>query len=151
MRHFYRSHGKHCHLRSFKTNCSKCGGDVLYWECTHGSKIFFNYPPYGKLIKHICQKTRQKISNNKYKVIVKNPKKLMFKQHIICSICGKIFKNKENLNNHINQLKKTDYFHHIVNTENKDLEKNLLDQTQKEKINGYKPVFGKLNFRNKNK
>ena len=76
---------------------------------------------------------------------------IIFKQHIICSICGKIFKNKENLNNHINQLKRTDYFHHILNTKNKDLEKNILEQTQKEKINGYKPVFGKLNFRNKNK
>jgi hypothetical protein len=56
MRNFNKSHGKHCYYRSFQTKCLRCGVEVLYWECRHGCKIFFNYPPYGKLIQHRCRR-----------------------------------------------------------------------------------------------
>ena len=80
MRHFYKSHGKHCYLRSFQTSCRKCGADVLYWECTHGSKIFFDYPPYGKLRRHYCRNL-DGISHKRkiFPVVVKKPKGLLEK------------------------------------------------------------------------
>ena len=151
MRHFYKSHGKHCHLRSFKSNCSKCGADVLFWECTHGSKVFFEYPPYGKLIRHICKKSRQNTKKNRFRIIVKNPRESLLKPPIQCDICGKIFKNREGLKNHMSQLEKSDYIHKIFESDDKKLIKNRLDQNQKKEIKDYYPIFGKMNFRNKNK
>ncbi|MFW9881251.1 MAG: hypothetical protein ACFFG0_49940, partial [Candidatus Thorarchaeota archaeon] len=121
MRHFYKTHGKHCYLRSFQTKCSKCGADVLYWECRHGSRVFFNYPPYGKLVRHFCrQVTGVTRIKKKFPVIVKIPIGLLKKESPSCPVCGKLFKNLKNLNDHINNLKKLDRLH-------KDFDKNKLD------------------------
>ncbi|MBY9007555.1 MAG: hypothetical protein KGD63_12440 [Candidatus Lokiarchaeota archaeon] len=151
MRHFYRSHGKHCHLRSFKSNCPKCQVDVLFWECTHGSKVFFQYPPYGKLIRHICKKGRQNERKNRFKVIVKNPREFKLIPPIQCDICGKIFKNKEGLENHMIQLSKIDYLHKSLIKRDKKFIKNISDQNLKSKNNEYFPAFGKINFKSTNK
>ncbi|MHA2132040.1 MAG: hypothetical protein ACW99L_18885, partial [Promethearchaeota archaeon] len=107
MRHFYKVHGRHCYLRSFQTTCKKCNANVLYWECRHGSKVFFNYPPYGKLIRHYC---RHRIGTSKqmknFRVIVKKPKGLLENSSPSCPVCGKLFSTIQNLNDHINNLKK---------------------------------------------
>ncbi|MBN1215241.1 MAG: hypothetical protein JXA99_07325 [Candidatus Lokiarchaeota archaeon] len=151
MRHFYKSHGKHCHLRSFKSNCPKCGADVLFWECTHGSKVFFQYPPYGKLIRHICINPRQNKIGDAFKVVVKNPRALHLEIPIQCQICGKIFKNKEDLKSHMIQLRKSDYLHKIlIDIEKNSIEENS-DQAVKSKSEKYFPSFGKINFKHKNK
>jgi len=90
MRHFYKTHGKHCYLRSFQTKCPKCGKDVLYWECGHGSKKIFNYPPYRKLIRHFCRQDKTGINNRKrFPVIVKSTKGLLENESPSCPICGK--------------------------------------------------------------
>ena len=112
MRHYYKSYGKHCYLRSFQSKCPKCNANVLDWECTHGSKVFFKYPPYGKLVRHIC---RQRIGSftvkNVTPVIVKKPKGLLENRYLSCPICGNLFKNASNLDNHLENLGKIDIYH----------------------------------------
>ena len=105
MRHNYRTHGKHCYLRSFKTNCRKCGAEVLYWECTHGSKLFFNYPPYGKLIKHYCRGVPSKSRKKTYPIIVKGSNKTLIEASPSCPACGKLFKSEVGVLEHLKQLK----------------------------------------------
>lgn len=155
MRHFYKSHGKHCYLRSFKTSCPTCGADVLYWECTHGSKIFFEYPPYGKLIKHYCRNhLSSKAQKNKFKVIVKTPNRLFEDSSISCPICGKTFTNKSSLDNHLNTLRKIDpehkrLFGHAI--EFSEEEHHKKSKKQKEDNSPPSPKFGQLNIKKPNK
>ncbi|MHA1804285.1 MAG: hypothetical protein ACTSU4_07070 [Promethearchaeota archaeon] len=150
MRHYSKTHGKHCYLRSFKTSCRQCGADVLYWECTHGSKVFFEYPPYGKLIKHHCRFAPQKPSSTKYKVIVKRPKRLrLFEEEIFnCPICGKYFKHLHDLLNHLHELEHQDEFHGaFFKNELTILEPH---EFKKEKPFSYKVKFGRINIKKKN-
>ncbi len=155
MRQIYKPHGKHCYLRSFKTSCPRCGNDVLYWECTHGCKVFFQYPPYGKLIRHICKSYKGKslYSQNKYPVIIKKPKGLLEKASPSCPACGKLFKTELYLKEHLKQLKKSDLLHKlyfgqemIIKHGNKVNNKKL---NEKMRIR-YKPIFGKINIKKKN-
>ena len=154
MRHFYRSHGRHCYLRSFQTKCPKCGKDVLYWECTHGSKVFFEYPPYGKLIRHTCQKTVEKhYKKANYKIILKIPKGLLVKRSPNCPVCGKLFKSKKDLNNHLQALRKEEDLHKdffaneliFESTPSEDIQK---DRTQNNYNN--KSKFGRINIKKRN-
>lgn len=150
MRLFYKSHGKHCHLRSFQTSCPRCGEDVLYWECTHGSKVFFQYPPYGKLIRHICRKYKEK-GRNRYPVIVKVPKKLLENASPSCPTCGKLFKTETNLESHLKQSKKNDPLHRKYYKNKIIIEDNSTHKRfDKSKIH-YKPKFGAINIRKRNK
>ncbi|TXT66522.1 MAG: hypothetical protein BAJALOKI1v1_280020 [Promethearchaeota archaeon] len=157
MRHFSRSHGRHCYLRSFKSECPRCGADILYWECTHGSKVFFEYPPYGKLIKHICKRRRQKNIKKRHKNIVKTPKGLLENPNVFCPACGKAFNNKESLRDHVKELEKCDYYHKIFfstlqfnDQEDIDLNPPEMNHKNNNKNKYDKPVFGKINFKNKN-
>ncbi|MHA1192196.1 MAG: hypothetical protein ACTSP9_07840 [Promethearchaeota archaeon] len=129
MRHFYKSHGKHCYLRSFKTSCPKCKTDVLYWECTHGSKIFFEYPPYGKLNQR----------SDRFQVIIKKPIGLLKKARISCPVCGKLFENENYLKDHINQMKKNDDNHKIFLED-----QYIFDNSTIEKETKYYPKFGRI-------
>ncbi|MFX0012280.1 MAG: hypothetical protein ACFE9R_18350 [Candidatus Hermodarchaeota archaeon] len=114
MRHYSKSHGRHCYLRSFPTTCRKCGADVLYWECTHGSKLFFEYPPYGKLQRHYCRKvTTGKNGKNQFQKIVKSPRGLLVDPFLSCPVCGRLFKNKSSLEDHIKEVKKYDSNHNL--------------------------------------
>jgi len=157
MRHFSKSHGSHCYLRSFQTKCSKCGMDVLYWECTHGCKIFFDYPPYGKLIKHFCRKRFGENQKNNNRIIVKTPTILLENSSPSCPVCGKFFKNEKNLNNHLSSLKDLDY-HHTLFFDNKILFTNddrmheqtkLQDFFKKKERFENKPKFGRINIKKK--
>ena len=40
-----------CTSRKFPTDCRRCGQRVVYWECDHGSKVFFDPPDRGE---HQC-------------------------------------------------------------------------------------------------
>lgn len=144
MRPFSKSHGKHCTLRSFKTECPSCGAEVLYWECAHGSKVFFEYPPYGKLIKHKCKKNKNKNKRKNYNIIVKRPKGLLQNSSKYCPACGKVFNNEQSLNDHINQMEKCDYYHQILSA--KEMEKKVLEKKEKK---AYKPKFGQINVKRK--
>ena len=147
MRHNYKSHGKHCYRRSFQTKCRKCGVDVLYWECIHGSKIFFEYPPYGKLVRHYCRKSLGKNVKSKYPVFVKKPEKILKNASPSCPACGKLFKNENDLKEHLKQLKNRDDLH------GQFFKKDFIFKTEnnKKKSNIYgKPMFGKINVKPKN-
>ena len=145
MRHFYKSHGKHCYLRSFQTSCRKCGADVLYWECTHGSKIFFEYPPYGKLQRHYCRNLNGISHKRKiFPVVVKKPKGLLENPYFSCPVCGKLLKD------HLNELKKNDSKHKLF-FQNKIIFKNKFNDMNKLKSEKNKfqdkPRFGRINIR----
>jgi len=153
MANFLRSHGKHCYYRSFPTECPKCGEKVLYWECRHGCKVFFNYPPYGKLIQHRCRRYKGKNVKNKYPVIVKPPKGLLEEASPKCPVCGKTFKHQSDLDSHIKQLKKNDPQHNkffegtlkfIDDIDNKSL------KDSKKANNITKPKFGTINIKRRN-
>ena len=147
MRPFYSTHGKHCYLRSFQVKCPKCNKEVLYWECIHGCKVFFEYPPYGKLIKHICRRYKSKKHKNKYTIIVKKPKKLLEDASPSCPICGKLFKTENNVKEHLKQVQKIDLLH------KKFLESNFLfDNSLQENIQklSMKSKFGRINIKKRN-
>jgi uncharacterized C2H2 Zn-finger protein len=148
MRHYYKTHGSHCYLRSFKTDCPSCGAEVLYWECSHGSKIFFEYPPYGKLIKHHCKKYKSKKQRKKYNVIIKKPKKIFNTQSVSCPVCGKLFKEEKYLKSHINQLKNYDQEHKYF-SENKTELKEKGSEEKNPKKEKYTPKFGQINIKRK--
>ena len=40
-------HPYDCAIRKFPMNCRYCGQLVVYWECCHGSKVFFDPPDRG--------------------------------------------------------------------------------------------------------
>ena len=44
-------HPYDCATKSYPTNCGYCRRRVVYWECVHGSKVFFEPPDRGA---HIC-------------------------------------------------------------------------------------------------
>ncbi len=151
MRHYYKSHGKHCYLRSFQTSCKKCGVDVLYWECTHGSKIFFEYPPYGKLRRHFCQKTRGLSNKRKeFPIVVKPPKGLLENPYFNCPVCGKMFKKETSLQDHFKELNKDDLEHYLF-SKNKLVFNHKLNNKNKFDSDSnkfrYKPKFGRINIK----
>jgi len=154
MRIVYKSHGKHCHLRSFQTTCRNCGAEVLYWECIHGSKIFFNYPIYGKLIRHICVVSKSKRSKDKYPVIIKSPEDLFVKESFYCPVCGKFFKKSDDRDSHIRELKKFDVLHknfyeNELIFDVKSHDESFVKTSNKEEYN--LPKFGKINIRKRKK
>ena len=81
-----------------------------------------------------------------------NHKGLLEKESPSCPACGKLFKSLENLNDHINNLKKQDGLH-------QDFDKNKLNfelgYREKSQANSdkyklyYKPKFGKINIKKK--
>lgn len=153
MRHYYKTHGRHCYLRSYKTSCPSCGKDVLYWECTHGSKVFFEYPPYGKLIRHRCKKYKGKSRRKKYKIIVKSPKGISEDPSPRCKACGKYFSDEASLQSHIEQLKSYDAIHKdLFAFDRKDTSSNGFSNKKEEKFKlHYKPEFGKITFKKRKK
>ena len=151
MRHYYKSHGKHCYLRSFQTSCPKCGKDVLYWECSHGSKIFFEYPPYGKLQRHYCRKDRGLSDKRKeFPIIVKSPKGLLETPYFNCPVCGKIFKKERSLQDHFKELNKDDLEHYLFSNNklvfNEKFKKTDNLDSDSDKFQ-YKPKFGRINIK----
>jgi hypothetical protein len=151
MRHYYKSHGKHCYLRSYQSKCPKCNASVLYWECTHGSKVFFEYPPYGKLIRHYCRHHKASLLNKeKYPINVKRPKGLLEKQSLSCPICGKLFNKAKSLEDHLKNLRKNDTYHKLFLENRISFEANNREGIQKDKdqIEEYKKLeFGKINIK----
>ena len=47
----YGVHPYDCAVKSYPTNCGCCKRQVVYWECWHGSKVFFDPPDRGE---HDC-------------------------------------------------------------------------------------------------
>ncbi len=147
MRHFSNTHGKHCYLRSFHTKCLKCKADVLYWECTHGCKVFFEYPPYGKLIRHRCRKIIELKENEP---VVIYPASMLGEKIPSCPVCGKIFSSEKNLGDHILQLKKDDQYHKEFFKKNICFKENLdekIPQSIDKQKNRESIKFGRINIK----
>ena len=108
-------------VRSFTGKCRRCGQAVFYWEGSAGSKVFFEYPVKGKLIKHVCRP----LSKKRHKSFVKlsHSEHSIFdleRKSYICPVCGKLFKDELSLSSHIKDLEKTEQAH-------SDFFKNALD------------------------
>ena len=142
----YKSHGKHCYLRSFPIKCPKCGVEVLYWECKHGCKVFFNYHPYGKLIQHRCQIGFKNKRINKYPVVIKKPLGLLIKESPSCPACGKIFKTQKDMSQHLKDSRYIDDLHMTYYNNKIELESSNNEIKKK-----YSPQFGKINIKKRNK
>lgn len=105
-------HGSHCRKRSFPTKCPKCKASVLFWECFHGVKVFFEYPIYGKPIKHLC--THIGRSKKRNQIVITRAEHAQKELNLVsyqCPVCNKIFSTENSLSIHINQLKKQDDSH----------------------------------------
>ncbi|MHA1438334.1 MAG: hypothetical protein ACTSPD_12225 [Promethearchaeota archaeon] len=152
MKSLIKSHGKHCRLKSFPTHCPKCNANVLYWECSHGSKIFFNYPIYGKLIKHKCMVSNNNYRTIKYRTIIKKPLYLINNNPSrSCPACGKLFKTEKDLQVHLKQLDKIDFLHiryreNKISSRDKELNDNIENKQKKQDI----PKFGRINIKKRN-
>ncbi|MCK4287430.1 MAG: hypothetical protein KAX18_14565 [Candidatus Lokiarchaeota archaeon] len=124
---------------------------MLYWECTHGSKIFFEYPPYGRLQRHFCRKDRGLSNKRKeFPIVVKSPKGLLGNPYFNCPVCGKIFKKDTSLQDHFKELNKNDLEHYLFSNNklvfnNKFNNKTKLD-SDSDKFR-YKPKFGRINIK----
>ncbi|MFX1569797.1 MAG: C2H2-type zinc finger protein [Promethearchaeota archaeon] len=128
---------------------------MLYWECTHGSKVFFEYPPYGKLVRHYCRHHQGSLNGKKnFPVIVKKPRGLLGNQSPSCPICGKLFKNLNNLENHMENLKVIDIKHRIFFENQLSFEKKynsfIQQNSGKSKLHEI-PKFGKINIKKEKK
>ncbi|MFW9895548.1 MAG: hypothetical protein ACFFD7_07075 [Candidatus Thorarchaeota archaeon] len=123
----------------------------MYWECRHGSKVFFNYPPYGKLIRHFCRQYGGRTTNRKiYPIIVKRPKGILENESPSCPICGKLFKCYKNLKDHIQNLGKLDQLHQAFFENNMSFEQGdqWKEQERIDKDKKYtKPKFGRINIK----
>ncbi|MBY8984444.1 MAG: hypothetical protein KGD65_05230 [Candidatus Lokiarchaeota archaeon] len=92
--------------------------------------------------------------NSKYKipVIVKIPKEFLEKESPSCPVCGKLFKNLENLNDHVNNLKKQDGLHQDDDKDKLNFELGYREKNQVnfEKFKSYFNLkFGKINSKKK--
>ncbi len=113
-------------IRCFNTSCRKCGASVIFWQGSAGSKVFFDAPVKGKLIKHTCKKKSYKkpskyikCSYSEHSTI--DPERKSFQ----CPVCGKIFNKSDYVNEHIKQMKKIDDYH-------RDFFENALDLLKEE-------------------
>ena len=98
-------------VKCFVTTCKFCNESVMYWEGSRGSKMFFNFPIYGKFIQHLCKK-REKIWVKPESAKQKRNKKQIDKSTIQCPVCSKKFKTKQSITAHIKNMKKIDNLHH---------------------------------------
>jgi hypothetical protein len=109
--------------------------------------LFFNYPPYGKLIRHNCRGIDYKNKKKSYKVIVKTPNKDLNNPSPSCPVCGKLFKYEEDILVHLKELKKNDIFHrNFFNSKNKFQEEEL----EKKKSFIKTPKFGRITIKERN-
>ncbi len=104
-------HGAACTLRTFVSKCKRCGAPVLYWECIHGCKVFFQYPVYGKLIRHRCARVEDP-SRQEESEIAEREYQQTHKQFFQCPVCAKNFTTERQLDQHIKEKKNIDDAHH---------------------------------------
>lgn len=115
--------------------------------------MFFNYPVYGKLIRHLCQSYVSKSKKNKYPIIVKTPNKILKENGPSCSFCGKSFKSTIDLDSHLKELKKLDPLHKRF-VENipifRSNSSEVVFSKKSEKDSYFKPKFGRINIKKRN-
>ncbi|MBD3227457.1 MAG: hypothetical protein GF329_04640 [Candidatus Lokiarchaeota archaeon] len=102
-------HGKWCSLRTYETECPKCGKKVLYWECTHGCKVFFDLPTSRPMTKHECH--RKSYREYRIEMDKKIDDTYEFREDYDCPVCGKVFSSEGALRNHLKSMRHRDDEH----------------------------------------
>jgi hypothetical protein len=107
------------------------------------------------LVRHNCRHRKGLFNVKKnYPVIVKNPKVILEKHSLSCPICGKLFKNANNLDNHLESLKKNEIYHRLFFTNRIFFKDNYKEDSQTDinQIETFdKPKFGKINIKTQKK
>ncbi|MHA1372035.1 MAG: hypothetical protein ACTSWN_02820 [Promethearchaeota archaeon] len=133
------AHGKWCRTRSFPFICKSCGARLLYWECSHGSKVVFEFDSRGRLKgKHKCKKTitnKNKAKKKQYfdydsnfdlSTISKTFLEKLFEKSYQCPVCMKKFKEEKQYYNHLKSKKEYDNKHAAFFEENYDVLKLIM-------------------------
>lgn len=129
---------KGCTVRSFRTNCKYCQTPCLYWECSHGCKVFFEFDKFGRLAgKHKC-KGRGAASRPKKKrpyfdydndfdisTVSKTFIEKLFKESYQCPVCEEKFASEADYYRHLKDKKNYDDDHDKFYAENKNLIKDV--------------------------
>ncbi|MHA1231274.1 MAG: hypothetical protein ACTSRP_12760 [Candidatus Helarchaeota archaeon] len=103
------AHGPWCTTRRFVMRCPKCNKEVLYWECEHGCKVFFDLPLRRPLTKHKCN--RKSYRELRIEMEIELEEEFFFIEDHICPVCYRNFKNEKDLKNHLKSLKNQDDEH----------------------------------------
>ncbi|MHA1681671.1 MAG: hypothetical protein ACTSUE_11735 [Promethearchaeota archaeon] len=125
-------HGKWCRTRSFPTTCSACGAKLLFWACSHGCRVMFEFDKFGRLAgKHKCKaretpvKRKEKRSWFDYdndfdlSTISKQYLEKMFEESYQCPVCGEKFGSELHYYQHLKQRKEMDDDHFLFYQENR--------------------------------
>lgn len=72
------NHGPTCQTLTYPTRCSRCGESVFYFQCTCGSKVYFD--DLEDFARHDCANTPPRVTppprNTRLHVIIQNPRGL---------------------------------------------------------------------------
>ena len=113
--------------------------------------MFFQYPPYGKLIRHNCRKDRGLLRGKKnFPIVVKTPKGLLGEQYYNCAVCGKMFRDEGSLKDHFNAQRKNDLEHKMFSRNKltfENINSSLNNSYTYRSTDQHKPKFGKINIK----
>lgn len=120
-------HNSSCKLRSFPTTCKFCGAKLLYWECTHGCKVMFEFDKNGRLLgAHKCHAAPPGIHKSRplkprppalaeYGFDISSVSKAfiekIFKESYKCPVCGEEFATETGYYQHLKQKRAIDDRH----------------------------------------
>jgi hypothetical protein len=127
-------HDSRCKLRSFPTTCKLCGAKLLYWECTHGCKVMFEFDKNGRILgAHKCRVMPPGVK--KSRSLKPRPPALaeqgfdissvskafiekIFKESFKCPVCGETFATESSYYQHLRQKRAIDDRHEQFYREN---------------------------------
>nr|MDO8108889.1 hypothetical protein [Candidatus Sigynarchaeota archaeon] len=134
-------HDRSCRLRSFPTTCKFCGQKLLYWECTHGCKVMFEFDKFGRLAgHHKCHGAASGVRSSR--PLKKRPPALaesgfdissvskkfienLFKESFQCPVCKEKFASEASYYQHLHQKKAIDDNHSAFYRNNGQIIENL--------------------------
>lgn len=127
-------HGRACRKRSFPFTCKQCGARVLFWECTHGCKVVFEFDTGGRLAgRHRCKATHGSTAPKKPRKwfdldnsfdmasVSKRFLENLFKESYRCPACKATFKTETSYFQHVKQKAEMDEVHARFYESNEDV------------------------------
>jgi len=145
-------HDHSCRLRSFPTTCKFCGAKLLYWECTHGCKLMFEFDRFGRLAgHHKCRGSLPGVRSSRplkprppalaeegfdISSVSKAFIEKLFKDSFQCPVCKERFTSESSYYQHLRQKKAMDDKHEQFYRDNgpviEKLDVTAADNTPKE-------------------